>query len=70
MMAVALHASEAKFEFDPPKALFKTRMLATPTQTGISYDVTADGQRFLISTQVGEPSPVSVILNWTEGLKK
>jgi hypothetical protein len=32
--------------------------------------VTSDGQRFLIGTQVGEPSPVSVILNWTEGLKK
>jgi Tol biopolymer transport system component len=70
MMAVALHASETKFEFEPPKALFKTRMLSTLTQFGIGYDVTSDGQRFLIGTQVGEPSPVSVILNWTEGLKK
>jgi Tol biopolymer transport system component len=70
MMAVALKPSSATFEFEPPKALFKTRMFTGRIQSGIEYDVTADGQRFLIGTQVGEPSPVSVILNWTEGLKK
>lgn len=63
MMAVALQASGATFEFEPPKALFKTRMLTTTVQVGIGYDVTRDGQRFLIGTQVGEPSSVSVILN-------
>jgi Tol biopolymer transport system component len=70
MMAVALKPSGATFEFEPPKALFKTRMLTGLIQSGIEYDVTADGQRFLIGTQVGEPSPVSVILNWTAGVKK
>ncbi|MFN7929707.1 MAG: protein kinase [Blastocatellia bacterium] len=66
MMAVKINGAT----FEPPKVLFKTRMLTSMTQSGIEYDVTADGQRFLIGTQVGEPSPVSVILNWTEGLKK
>jgi eukaryotic-like serine/threonine-protein kinase len=56
--------------FETPKALFKTRMLTGLIRPGIDYDVTADGQRFLIGTQVGEPTPVSVILNWAEGLKK
>jgi hypothetical protein len=70
MMAVALKPSTTTFEFEPPKALFKTRMFTGRIQSGIEYDVTADGQRFLIGTQVGEPSPVSVILNWTESLKK
>jgi hypothetical protein len=34
--------------------------------------VTADGQRFLIGTMVGEAnaSPVSVILNWTAEMKR
>jgi hypothetical protein len=37
-----------------------------------SYDVSADGQRFLVNTKVDEPgaAPVSVILNWTAALQK
>ena len=70
MMAVALQSGGATLEFEPPKALFKTRMLTGLIQSGTEYDVTADGQRFLIGTQVGEATPVSVILNWTTGLKK
>ncbi len=70
MMSVALKPSGATFEFEQPKALFKTRMLTPTSQLGIEYDVTADGQRFLIGTQVGEPLLVSVILNWTASLPR
>jgi Tol biopolymer transport system component len=66
MMAVKRNGAT----FETPKALFKTRMLTGLYKLGIDYDVTADGQRFLIGTQVGEPTPVSVILNWTAGLKR
>jgi eukaryotic-like serine/threonine-protein kinase len=66
MMAVKINAGT----FETPKALFKTRLLTGIIQTGIEYDVTADGQRFLIGTQVGEPTPVSVILNWMAEVKK
>jgi hypothetical protein len=55
---------------DAPQASFKKRMLRDQAQTFIAFDVTADGQRFLIHTKVSAPSPVSVILNWTEGLKR
>jgi hypothetical protein len=61
----------AEFESSTPKALFKTR---TPTfaRTLGAYDVTADGQRFLIGTFIGEPNvtPPIVILNWTAEVKK
>ncbi len=71
MMAVSVQTSGATFEHGTPKALFKTRMpWDAPMMLGIHYDVTADGQRFLIATMVGEAAPVSVILNWTAGLKK
>ena len=66
MMAVPMSGGA----FATPKALFKTRMLTGLVQSGIDYDVTADGQRFLIGTKVGEPTPVTVFLHWTEGLKK
>ena len=66
MMAVKINAGT----FETPKALLKTRLLTGLIQTGIEYDVTADGQQFLIGTQVGEPTPVTVILNWMAGVKK
>jgi dipeptidyl aminopeptidase/acylaminoacyl peptidase len=70
MMAVAVKSSGATFEAGTPKALFKTRMFRERNIPAIDYDVTADGQRFLIGTLVGEATPVSVILNWTAELKK
>jgi serine/threonine protein kinase len=66
MMAVKRNGAT----FETPKALFKTRMLTGLIKPWIDYDVTADGQRFLIGTQVGEATPVSVLLNWSAGLKR
>jgi hypothetical protein len=38
----------------------------------ILYAVKADGQRFLVNLPVGQDtsSPITVVLNWTAGLKK
>ena len=54
-----------------PKALFKTRMLSQ-TVNFHEFDVSPDGQRFVIGTVIGDtkaPSP-TVSLNWTAELKK
>ncbi|MDQ3196598.1 MAG: hypothetical protein M3Q32_09625, partial [Pseudomonadota bacterium] len=69
MMAVGVKTNGATFEPGTPTALFKTRMLSATVQSSIDYDVTADGQRFLIGTLIGEATPVSVILNWTAEVK-
>ena len=36
------------------------------------YDVTADGQRFLVNTLIEEPpaAPITIVLNWIAGLKR
>jgi len=34
------------------------------------YDVTADGERFLMSVLAGEPSPIVVILNWFQDVEQ
>ena len=70
MMVVGLKPSGATFEPGTPTALFKTRMLTGSIPSGIDYDITADGQRFLIGTIVDEATPVSVLLNWTAEVKK
>jgi hypothetical protein len=62
---VDVKANASGLEFSAPKPLFETH-------TTDHYAVTADGQRFLISTPVEESTtvPITVILNWTADSKK
>ena len=57
----------------PPVALFQTHLRQPiSAQDMFSYDVTSDGQMFLINTKVDEPNaaPLSVILNWASEIEK
>jgi Tol biopolymer transport system component len=71
LMSVAVKANGTELEFSPPKALFKTRMMAD-ANVFHEFDVSPDGQHFLVGTLIGESTapPPSVILNWTAALKK
>jgi hypothetical protein len=57
----------ANFDAGTPAVLFQANpreMVATSEQ--VTYDVSKDGQRFLINTQLKTgTSPMSVVLNWT-----
>ena len=70
LMAIEVKASAAGFEAGAPKALFEMPPLFV--NTTYRYDVSADGQRFLILTSVEESAqtPLTVVTNWTAGLKK
>jgi eukaryotic-like serine/threonine-protein kinase len=72
VMAAAVKTGSS-FEAGPPSSLFQahTRQ-AISTQDVFSYDVTEDGNRFLVNTNVEEPSasPLSIILNWASEVKK
>ncbi len=72
MMASTVKTGGAEFQFDTPKPLFKTRTMSLEGGIYHEYDISPDGQRFLIGTLVGEPTapPPTVILNWTALLKK
>jgi eukaryotic-like serine/threonine-protein kinase len=71
MMSAPVKKNGAAIEFGTPQALFKTRIFG---QQSISheFDVTPDGQRFIVGTLIGEPKapPPTVILNWTAELNK
>jgi len=63
----------ANFDAGVPAALFQaTPRQPVSTNDQFAYDVSRDGQRFLIITQVKqtETAPMSIILNWTAKLKK
>jgi eukaryotic-like serine/threonine-protein kinase len=71
MMAVPV-ISGVNFEAGVPAMLFQAnpRELVATSEIA-AYDVSKDGQRFLINTQVNTDAarPMSVILNWDAGLK-
>jgi hypothetical protein len=48
------------------------RRISIPSFDLFSYDVSPDGQRFLVATNIDETNavPISVVLNWTSALEK
>jgi hypothetical protein len=65
-MAVDVSGNGAAFQMGTPKQLF-----AAPLNN--SWDVTADGKRFLMTVVPGQQNtqtPITVVLNWQADLKK
>jgi Tol biopolymer transport system component len=72
MMAVAV-TTEASFKASSPLALFPTHRRQPVSLLDLfSYDVTGDGQRFLILTKIDEANAaaLSVLLNWASEMEK
>ncbi len=70
--AVDVNTEAPTFAHGTPKALLGTRISKGEDRAGDQYVVTSDGQRFLVNTiaEEGAYNHVSVVLNWTAGLKK
>ncbi len=68
IMSVEIRAGQA-FEAGVPRALFATSLKSDP---GPQYDVSSDGQRFLLNVPVGDESapPVTLVQNWTAAFKR
>jgi hypothetical protein len=74
-MAVAVKAvagARPSFEPEAPQSLFDVDVVAVGFSSVLEYDVTADGNRFLVDTRGGSASapPLNVVVNWDAGLKK
>ncbi|HJW14977.1 MAG TPA: protein kinase [Thermoanaerobaculia bacterium] len=69
LMAVPVKTGEA-FEPGTAAPLFEIRLRNDPTR---HYDVSADGQRFLVNMPLGEETsspPISLVQNWTALLRQ
>ena len=72
MMAVTVKTGDS-FEAGSPVALFQTHRRQPISALDVfSYDVSGDGQRFLIATKVDEANaaPLSVLLNWASEIER
>jgi hypothetical protein len=67
MMAADVKANGPSLEFGAVHMLFETR----PNRTYGGYDVTSDGQRFVIAYETGQPgAAITLVTNWDAELKK
>jgi len=70
LMAVAVETAGNTFKAALPKVLFETRITAT-FHALHQYDVTADGQKFVINTRMEQAAqPMTIYANWEAELKK
>lgn len=70
LMAASVTATGAAFHVGEVRPLFQTRAVLPERYP---YDVSKDGQRFLINTlaeQTGPASPITVVVNWSAMLKE
>jgi hypothetical protein len=59
----------SKCSYDTLRALFQSRMRPTYPPFPLDYDVTSDGQRFLINSARPDTGPtISLVTNWIGGL--
>jgi len=68
LMAAAVNGRGASFGVGAVKPLFRARTAGA----SYLYDVSADGLRFLVNTlpEQTASAPITVVLNWSAGLKK
>jgi Tol biopolymer transport system component len=73
MMAVEI-VTKPSFSPGTPKVLFEGQYQSLPTISTPNYDVSPDGQRFLMLKPVEQvqaaPTQINVVLNWFEELKR
>jgi len=69
LFAIKVTPSPGKFEVSNAEKLFQTTAVTAP---GSSYDVTADGRRFIVNTMIptGAPPSLVVVTNWPALIKK
>ncbi len=68
MMAVAI-SLDSEPVLSPPHVLFEQRYAFGTGVTTSNYDVSPDGQRFIMVKDEMDSGRLNVVLNWTEDLK-
>jgi len=69
MMSVDVKTNAGRLEAGNPKLLFD----APRSRPDPVFDVSADGQKFLLvvrNEEAGAPQPITVVLNWQAGIKR
>src|SRR5262249_47727337 len=69
MMSVEVSASP-ELTLSPPRLLFEQRYAYGNTVSMANYDVSPDGQRFLMVKDDSSSGRLNIVLNWFDELKR
>jgi len=71
-MSAAVDGRGSSFEVGAVKLLFQTTPLNFALGGRSPYDVSADGQRFLIITMAEQAAsaPITLVVNWMAGMRR
>jgi len=72
LMAVAVNATPGRMAIGVPHPLFTIHPRPPVRLDAYPYDVTSDGQRFVVNTLMEDTTAtaITVVLNWADGLTK
>ena len=72
LMAATVTSQATGFAVAAVRPLFAVRPRPMVRLDAYPYDISSDGQRFLVNTLVEETTalPITLVVNWTAGLKK
>jgi serine/threonine protein kinase len=70
LMAAPVRGSPTRLEISAPRMLFAPPLRPPVRLDAYAYDVSSDGQRFLVNTLIDEPAAVTItlVVNWTSGV--
>jgi hypothetical protein len=71
-MAATVNGEATRFEAGAARPLFEVHARPQVTLGDYPYDVSGDGQRFLVNTLVADTtsSAITLVVNWTAALKR
>jgi hypothetical protein len=71
IMSVEVTAAGSTFDVSIARALFEAPVDVVSVAAANRYDVSADGQRFLVNAPVENTNsaPITVVVNWAAGLR-
>jgi hypothetical protein len=71
LMAAEVETKQGKVDVKSVHPLFHINVAPEATERAGSYDVAADGTRFVVNANSDEnPAPITLVLNWPADLKK
>jgi Tol biopolymer transport system component len=71
LVSVTTNATAQGLQISTPTPLFQIRLASSSPASGLQYDVSPDGQKFLMNlSKADNTRPLTLVTNWTADLKR
>ena len=70
LMSATVRETAETLEIGEPRMVFEMRVDCATVVSGVCFDVSPDGKRFLVMEPTGSVQPVALVQNWQAAFKK